>query len=271
MAYIESHQELGAHPKTKKAARLLSVSVPAVIGHLQLLWWWALDYAQDGDITAFDPQDIADAVMWPTAFQGFIDGLLGCGVGTGAGFLERSSDGRLLIHDWNDYAGKLIQKRFDNRERMRLARASNVQRTDNARAGLEKSNVEKSNVENLKLPLDVDEFAKKAAERGTSADFERFYAAYPNKKNPGAAFKTYAKVTKIHPHAKIMAGLDRALNSQEWAKDEGRYIPYPASWLNADGFDSEYKPIAPFSSPVSAPDGVYIRERDRPRLTSEGS
>ena len=45
MAWIESHQELWRHPKTKKLARLLGVSVPTVVGHLHGIWYWALDFS----------------------------------------------------------------------------------------------------------------------------------------------------------------------------------------------------------------------------------
>ena len=39
MAWIESHQEIWRHPKTKKLARLLSVSVPTAVGHLHGIWY----------------------------------------------------------------------------------------------------------------------------------------------------------------------------------------------------------------------------------------
>ena len=51
MAWIKSQQVLREHPKLKRLARRLEVSVPAALGHLHMLWWWALDYAQDGDLT----------------------------------------------------------------------------------------------------------------------------------------------------------------------------------------------------------------------------
>lgn len=165
MAYLEAHQELRQHPKTMRAARLLEAKVPHVIGHLQMLWWWALDYAQDGDITDFDPEEIAVAAMWDGDAQKFVDALLGCGKGGGAGFFERR-DGRLLIHDWDDYAGKLVDRRLANarrnqeyRDRKRsrddrdtdasASRDNHEHITSTSRDG---ANVEKSNVENLKNP-----------------------------------------------------------------------------------------------------------------------
>ena len=51
MAWIESHQELRHHYKTKRLARELKVTVAAAIGHLHCLWWWAIDFAPDGDLS----------------------------------------------------------------------------------------------------------------------------------------------------------------------------------------------------------------------------
>ena len=136
MAWIESNQELGRHPKMKKFARLLSISWPEAVGYLHYLWWWALDFAQDGDLTKYEAGDIADAVLWQREPLEFVDALIE------AGFLDKTEDDGLLIHDWFDYAGRLIEKRVANRERMRKARAKaknesspHVQSTNNARTG----------------------------------------------------------------------------------------------------------------------------------------
>lgn len=111
MAWIESHQELRDHPKVRRFARRLGISIPAAIGHLHLLWWWALDYAMDGDLSKYDAADIADAAQWDGDPDEFLAALMECGVGGGAGFVERTEAGELLLHDWWDYAGKLIQQR----------------------------------------------------------------------------------------------------------------------------------------------------------------
>jgi len=136
MAWIESNQELGRHPKMKKLARLLSISWPEAVGYLHYLWWWALDFAQDGDLTKYEAGDIADAVLWQGEPTELVNAL------GEAGFLDKTEDGCLVIHDWFDYAGRLIEKREANRERMRKARAKakdagspHVQNTNNARSG----------------------------------------------------------------------------------------------------------------------------------------
>lgn len=125
MAWIESHQELARHPKTRKLARALDISIAAAIGHLHLLWWWALDYAQDGSLARYDASDIAQAVLWDGDPQAFVDAMLE------VRFLDRIGHDSLAIHDWDDYAGRLIDKRRQNAERMRnvRARAPHVQNT----------------------------------------------------------------------------------------------------------------------------------------------
>lgn len=112
MAWIESHQELGRHPKTLRAARRLGVSRVAVVGHLHYLWWWCLDYAADGDLSGFTCEEIADAAEWQGDASDFVVAL------GESGFLDQHGD-RLTIHDNEDYNGKLRDARDRNRDRQR--------------------------------------------------------------------------------------------------------------------------------------------------------
>ena len=114
--WIESHQQLANHPKLKRLARLLGVSKQAAIGYLHLLWWWALDYAPRGQvIPPFDTEDVADAMEFDGDPEKVVDALIS------AGFLEVENDS-ITIHDWHDYAGKLLDKRESDRIRKEKAR-----------------------------------------------------------------------------------------------------------------------------------------------------
>lgn len=115
MAWIESHQQLLRHPKTARLARLLGVSVPTAIGHLHCFWWWAMDYAPDGDLSHADELDIATAAMWEGDERTFFEAL------ERAGFIDLDP---VRIHDWDDYGGKLNRKRAAHAERMKQARAA---------------------------------------------------------------------------------------------------------------------------------------------------
>lgn len=132
MAWIESHQTLRSHPKTRKAARALGIPAVHLMGHLHCLWHWALDLAEDGDLSKFDAEDIAIAADWDGDADKFVQALLDCGFGDGPGFLERDGScgdpedvrtGSLVLHDWWTYAGKLVARRQRDRRRKADARA----------------------------------------------------------------------------------------------------------------------------------------------------
>jgi hypothetical protein len=85
------------------------------------------------------------------------------------------------------------------------------------------------------------------AKDGLLAAFERFWAAYPKKRNKGDAWKAWRALKPSEELvAAILAAVERARSSVQWRKDEGQFIPYPASWLRARGFeDEEHVDIVP--------------------------
>jgi len=121
MAYIETHQSLLTHRKTLRLSRLLSLDRFAVVGRLMALWSWALDNAQEGTIAHGDSDILADVMGW----EG--DPAHLCTALTAAGFLDESESG-YCIHDWWDYAGRLIERRKANAEKQQRWR--DRQKTD---------------------------------------------------------------------------------------------------------------------------------------------
>lgn len=109
MAWIESHQSLGTHLKLRRLARELRIHRAQAIGHLHFLWWWALDNAPGGDVSALTSAEIAEVAEWPGSEDVFLAALKSCG--------WVDPDG--MIHDWPEYAGRLIAQRARDRERKR--------------------------------------------------------------------------------------------------------------------------------------------------------
>ncbi len=73
--------------------------------------------------------------------------------------------------------------------------------------------------------------------------FETFWTAYPKKRSKGAAEKAWAKIKPNEQlTGEILSALERAKTSADWQKDGGQYIPYPATWLNAKGWEDDYTP-----------------------------
>ena len=73
-----------------------------------------------------------------------------------------------------------------------------------------------------------------------SESFKLFYKEYPKKKSKGQAESRWKT---INPNeclfSSIMTGLESAKLSEDWTKDNGKYIPHPATWLNAKGWEDE--------------------------------
>ena len=110
MAWIESHQELGRHPKLLRLADRLGISKANAVGHLHYLWWWAMDFALEGNLTRFEPREIAEGCQWEGNAAEFIDALVE------VGFLDRESEtndtpASLWLHDWEEYTSKFQRTR----------------------------------------------------------------------------------------------------------------------------------------------------------------
>lgn len=119
MAWYMAYQTMARHPKTLKLARLLKCDRRYAVGLLHDLFSWGLDAAQKyGELPDLTAEDIAAALEIPGK-KGVqtVDAL------EKAGYLNRNETGTYLIHDWYDYAGKLMDKREADRDKMRRYRS----------------------------------------------------------------------------------------------------------------------------------------------------
>jgi len=83
---------------------------------------------------------------------------------------------------------------------------------------------------------------KKEQDAALAAEFDTFYALYPRKEAKGAAAKAYAAARKSTDDATILAGLKAQL--PKYATTERKFIPLPASWLNAERWADDVAPSA---------------------------
>jgi hypothetical protein len=104
-------------------------TLPHTIGNLHLLWWWALEYAPTGDLTHFEPEQITyDLDLGGATPEQFLDAMIDAGfidrIGSGpaesrpggtmiqSGFLDKSEDVVLRIHDWPEYTARSLKPKF---------------------------------------------------------------------------------------------------------------------------------------------------------------
>lgn len=138
--WIKSHVNLADHPKVFTLSRTLSVPVPYVIGTLHLLWWYGMRYSwKDGDVSRYGAQGIATACKWDKDPEALVTAL------QEAGFLDG-----LKIHDWLDFAGRLVKDRIRYSKANKI-RTQPVRNTDVSRTlPVAKSSVVKSRVEEIR-------------------------------------------------------------------------------------------------------------------------
>lgn len=118
MAWIQVHQQLKDHRKLLAAADELDIEPPHMLGLLTSFWLWALDNAPSGSLEGISNRNIGRAAQWSRQPDEFVEAM------KNAGFLDVTEDGTLEIHDWYEYAGKLIDQREAEKQRSRRRRAA---------------------------------------------------------------------------------------------------------------------------------------------------
>ena len=70
--------------------------------------------------------------------------------------------------------------------------------------------------------------------------FEDFWKEYPKKVGKADARKAWAKVKPSQSLvAKMMETLRRAKTSDQWTRDNGRFVPNPSTWLNQGRWEDD--------------------------------
>jgi uncharacterized protein YdaU (DUF1376 family) len=89
----------------------------------------------------------------------------------------------------------------------------------------------------------IDTYTDKNTKSTTPAAddlFPQFWKLYPNKKGKAAAEKAWKKLKVTDElFALITKGLGKQCVSPAWTKDDGQFIPHPATWLNGKRWEDE--------------------------------
>ena len=90
--------------------------------------------------------------------------------------------------------------------------------------------------------------------------FDSFYLNYPKRRDRPAAERAWNKLKP--PAYEVMLALESWKETEEWTKDGGKFVPYPASWLNARGWEDPAPappdPYAGISRAVTEEEANYI-------------
>lgn len=72
--------------------------------------------------------------------------------------------------------------------------------------------------------------------------FDAFWQAYPRRVSKVSALKAWKRLAPDDRLCgTILLALDSHKRSEQWTKDEGRFIPHPATWLNQRRWEDDLK------------------------------
>lgn len=256
MAWIEVHQGLREHRKTYACAEKLKISRVVMVGTLVSLWLWALDNAPDGSMDGISNRTIAHVCDWPEKkAETLINSLVECG------WLDKDGD-ILRIHDWTDYAGRLMERRENDKARKKKSREKqrmsegcpqDVHGKSCATVPIPYPTVPNLNVSANNTDSLLGRDSGQTPETEDDSFFAMFWESYPNKIDQDEALE---KWKALNPDADtvqaIMAGLEAWKRSSQWIDDGPRYIPSAANWLNKRRWESEPPPSAKKEIPKGA-------------------
>lgn len=116
LPWIQVYSNLADHPKIYALVDRMKLRRNSeAVGIVVSLWLWAAKNAPDGDLSGFPERAIADAVGFKrTNGEKLCQSLAECG------WLDQNEIGGYSIHNWQRYAGKLMQIMCKNREQMKI-------------------------------------------------------------------------------------------------------------------------------------------------------
>jgi len=96
---------------------------------------------------------------------------------------------------------------------------------------------------------------KKIVSNTPQEHFEDFWKLYPRKKSKGDAEKAWGQmVTSKEIVEAILNKLPKLTKGEDWQKENGQFIPYPATWLRAKGWEDELQiPEKKYYAPPEPP------------------
>ena len=149
---------------------------------------------------------------------------------------------KFMIDDDGNYSNLRLNDEINKRIAYSESRRSN-RKSSNASAKPKKkhmSNICKSYDEHMENEnINENEIIIKDKKVITEL-FNQFYLNYPKKIAKQEAVKAFGKIELSQSLFQIiMASLDQWKKSDDWTKDGGQFIPYPATWLNGKRWDDE--------------------------------
>lgn len=241
MAWIELHQELREHRKIYACAESLKISRVTMVGTIVSLWLWALDNMPDGSLDGVSNRTIARVCDFPEKkADTFVKEL------ASAGWLDKKGD-TYVIHDWDEYVGKLMDRRKKDRERKKKSadipqefprKSAEIPALQypNSTITVQNQKIESHNNEGYvpEIPAPESHADEPADENAPFSGklFTVFWDAYPRRIDRNGAWEAWKALRPDQQTGEsILASLEAWKRSNQWTDDGGRFIPEASKFL----------------------------------------
>lgn len=105
------------------------------------------------------------------------------------------------------------------------------------------------------IPVEVKRSKAVVGKEKDSLFFENFWKFYPKKVGKAAVRQHWETKGLDKQAAEIEKALKSQLNQEQWSRDNGRYIPYPLTWLNQERWKDEIQEATSLNG--NSPSKVY--------------
>ena len=202
-------------PEVFEIARSLGLSEPEAFGRLFLVWRWFDQHTETGDA--------------PSVTVAYLDRIAGV-----AGFANAMRDVGWLLGGEDSKSGLTLPNFDYHNGKTAKTRALTARRQVTLR-----SRSRNDEVTQAASPREE----KRRSTPIPPSGFLEFWSRYPRKVGKRAALKAWNKA-RPDPQliGKILTTVDQQKSSDQWRKDNGEYIPHPATWLNEGRWDDEPPP-----------------------------
>lgn len=223
-------------PEVIRMARLLKKDRDLVFGKLLRLWCWFDSNSVDGVVDGVVDADVDDLCQC----EGFAQACITVGWMTFDPVKER-----ITLPNFDRHNGETAKQRMLKNRRQARWRAHVDAKPSTSASTNSSTREEKRREEKKKIKSSLDHRADDRTR--IESDFDtRFWPAYPRKVGKENARKAFVR---IKPDGALLgtmlAALEREkLGNEQWRRDDGQFIPHPATWLNGKRWLDDARPSA---------------------------
>lgn len=185
------------------------------------LWSYAAENQPDGDFSDYQPEELGMLLGYASNASSIVQAM------QQVGFMDE-----MKVHNWeehNEYH-HTFSERAKKAAKARWDKASPEDKTRDDKTRQDKS----------KQCLSIATSNASSINGSYSTDFDAFWSEYPKKIGKGEAWKSWKKIRPDDAlSSKMVVAVRFQRDCQQWKKDNGQFIPNPATWLNQRRWEDE--------------------------------